>query len=529
MGILILNRESKSLILPTLKMAVATFLSRLLGLIREQVMAFYFGAGGITDAFWVAYRIPNLMRDLFAEGAFSSAFVPVFTEKMQKNPQGARSLLWAVFICLLGLTGAISLGIIMAAPHIVSVFAPRFPEDPEKFQLTVLMVRIMAPFFTLISLAALFMGVLNSLRVFFIPTLTPAVFNLVMIFTIVLAGTQVPLWKSLGLHPILLVALGVSLGGLTQGVIQFPVLLFKKMGPTLKLDFYSGHVKKIFKKLGPALLGLGATQINLIINTALATSTVMGAVSWLSFAFRLFQFPVGIIGVSIANSNLVLFSDAWKRGDRTQALATLKQAIHFSLLLLLPSSALLWVLSLLMVQVIFERGKFDTEDSFNTANALRLYALGLPCYGLYKIFVPVFYTLDQEKIPVLSSVISIALNIVFCILLVPYYGFEVLAMGMSLSIFLNVVIQGLVLKRSLHCPWSTLLPVGIIKITLCAILCAGVVRIGMSTINLPTLHLGGKIIALVLYGILGLGSYGVALMVMGEGDMAKRIVRKFFN
>ena len=524
-----MNRESKNLILPTLKMAVATFLSRILGLLREQVMAFYFGAGGMTDAFLVAYRIPNLMRDLFAEGAFSSALVPVFTEKMQKDPQGARSLLWTVFVCLLGLTGAISLGIMLTAPHIVNVFAPRFSETPEKFQLTVLMVRIMAPFLTLVSLAALFMGALHSLRVFFIPTLAPAVFNIIMVFTIVLAGTQLPWWKSLGLHPILIVALGVCLGGLMQGIIQFPLLLFKKMGPTLKLNFYSVHVKKIFKKLGPGLLGLATTQINLIVNTALATSTVMGAVSWLSFAFRLFQFPVGIIGVSVANSNLVLFSDAWKRGERTEALATLKKAIHFALFLLLPSSALLWALSLLMVQIIFERGKFDAEDSFNTANALRLYALGLPFYGLYKIFVPVFYTLDQEKIPVLTSIISVAFNIVFCILLVPSYGFEVLAMGMSLSIFLNVLIQGLVLKRSLHCPGSTLLPAKIVKMALSAVLCAGAVRIGMSTLNLATLHLSERMIALILYTILGLVSYGAALMMMGEGGMLERIVKKFFN
>ena len=498
-----LNRESKGLIFSTLKMALATFLSRILGLVREQVMAFYFGASGVTDAFLVAYRIPNLLRDLFAEGAFSSAFVPVFTEKMQKNPQAARRLLWALLICLLGLTGGISLIIIMAAPNIVSVFAPNFSQNPEKFQLTVLMAQIMAPFLILVSLAALFMGALNSLRVFFIPALAPAVFNVTMIIAIVGAGQA--LWPSnlLGLNPIVVVALGVCLGGLLQALIQLPILVLKKMGPTLNLNFSDRDIGKVFKKLGPGFLGLAATQINLIINTALATSTVVGAVSWLSFAFRLFQFPVGIMGVSVANSNLVLFSDAWKRGDREQALMILKQAVHLGLLFLFPSTALLWTLALLTVQIIFERGEFGPADSLNTAQALKFYVLGLPCYGLYKIWVPVFYTLDREKIPVLASLVSIGFNIIFCILLTPRYGHVVLAIGMSLAIFLNVLIQGFILKRYLNCSWEILLNGRMLKIVLSSALCAGTVMIAMSALKLPVIELGERMMALMIYGILG--------------------------
>ena len=515
--------------MPTLKMASATLLSRVLGLVREQAMAFYFGVSGTTDAFLVALRIPNLMRDLFAEGAFSSAFVPVFTERMQGKEGGTRSLLWTVFICLLGVTTALSLVMALAAPSIVGIFAPSFARNPEKLQLTVLMVRIMSPFLALVSLAALFAGALNSLKVFFIPALTPAVLNIAMILSMVGAGFAIHRggWQG-ELDPIVVVAVGVCVGGLLQCLVQWPWLLAKKLGPTLQLNFSDPGVGKIFKKLGPGLLGFAATQINLIVSTILATSTVVGAVSWLNFAFRLFQFPVGVMGVSVANSNLVLFSDAWKRGDRELALATLRQAVHFGLFLLFPATALLWALSLLMVQVIFQRGEFVYQDSLNTATALRIYVLGLPCYGLYKIFVPVFYTMDREKIPVWASAVSIAFNVAFCVVLVPRHGFQVLAMGTGLSILLNVLIQGVVLQRYLGFPRTFLLNGRVAKFFLASVLCALVVASAMGQSPLPTDGTRERVLALVLYVALGGTTYLTALLATGEGAEVKRVLKKFF-
>ena len=511
-------------------MASATLVSRILGLVREQVMAFTFGASGVTDAFLVAYRIPNLMRDLFAEGAFSSAFVPVFTEKMRDDPQAARRLLWTLFICLLLVTGAISLAIALAAPGIVAVFAPGLSHDPDKFQLTVLMVRIMAPFLTLVSLAALFMGALNALKVFFVPALAPAVFNVMMIASMLVAGFLMgPRAVAMGLHPIVVVAVGVCLGGLAQALVQFPLLLAKRMGPGPLLHFSDAAVKKVFKKLGPGLLGLAATQINLIVSTALATTAAVGAVSWLSFAFRLFQLPVGLMGVSVANSNLVLFSEAWKAGERERALATLRQALHFVLFLLLPSMVLLWALALPIVQILLERGEFSPRDSANTASALRYYVLALPLYGIYKIFVPVFYTLDRERIAVCSSVISIAFNITFCVMMVPQYGFEVLAMGMSLSILLNIIIQGFALKSLLGCPWTQLFDRRVAKMFLAAALCAGAVVTAQGQFSLAMTTIWERIWVVIIYGFLGAMVYFAALALMGEGVVVKRIVKKFLS
>ncbi|MCY4644316.1 MAG: murein biosynthesis integral membrane protein MurJ [Bacteriovoracales bacterium] len=519
-----------SLIFPALKMGSATLLSRLLGLVREQAMAFYFGATGVMDAFLVAYRIPNLMRDLFAEGAFSSAFVPVFTEKMQKDPAYARRLLWTLFICLLAVTGVFSLIIIFFAPGIVSFFAPAFAKDRALFELTVSLVRIMSPFLALVSVAALFMGALNALKVFFVPALAPAIFNVTMIVSMVTSGFIIErgfFRDSAGLGPIVLVAFGVCLGGLLQGLIQFPCLLAKKMGPTLRVDFFDKNVRRVFKKLGPGLLGFASTQINLVVNTILATSTVVGAVSWLSFAFRLFQFPVGIMGVSVANSNLVLFSEAWKKGDRKRALATLKQAIRLSLFLLLPAAALLWALCLPMVQVVFERGEFGPRDSLNTAKALGLYSLGLPFYGLYKVFVPVFYALDKEKIPVLTSALSVGFNVAFCVALVPHYGFAVLALGMGVSIFLNISIQALALKRCLACPWGVFFDVKTLKMTVASLLAALGIALAQSSWGAGEVFsqgLGGRLLSLISYALCGVFIYGISLLLMGE-KLAKRSFR----
>ena len=208
-----MNSSAKkiSLVLASAKMAVATLTSRLLGLVREQAIASVFGASGITDAFTVAYRIPNLLRDLFAEGAFSSAFVPVFTEERGKNYQSARRLLWSLFVVLLVATGVICLAIILWAPIVVDwVTDDRFTNDPDRFALTVQLTRWMAPFLTLVSLAALFMGALNSLKIFFVPALAPAFFNLVMIACVL---TLPPWMEKWGLHPIFCLAVGVIGGG----------------------------------------------------------------------------------------------------------------------------------------------------------------------------------------------------------------------------------------------------------------------------------------------------------------------------
>jgi len=440
--------RSNSLLKSTAVMGSATFLSRILGLVREQLMAGVFGASGLTDAFLVAYRIPNLLRDLFAEGAFSSAFVPVLTEvKENEGPEKARSMFWSLFFLLLLITGFFAVSIIVFAPELINLFAPSFKADPEKFKLATELVQIMAPYLVLVSVAALFMGGLNTAKVFFLPALAPAFFNIAMILSMLILPTVL---IAQGHYAIFALGIGVILGGFSQMLLQ--VFFLKKHGLGFKLpkEILTEKTKKVLILLGPGLIGFAATQLNLIVNTILASGTVVGAVSWLSYAFRLFHFPVGIVNVPLGNSHLVHFSQAWKKGERNNSLAYLTQSYNSSWMVMSLATALLLALAPLMVQVVFEHGKFTSFDTEQTSLLLRLYAIGLPFYGLYKIFVPSFYTLDLQKIPVRTSVVSVLINIVFCLSLTETYSFPVLALGTSLSMILNVGTQGFLLGKRLE-------------------------------------------------------------------------------
>ncbi len=442
-------------------MAIATFFSRILGLVREQVMAAYFGASGVTDAFLVAYRIPNLLRDLFAEGAFSSAFVPTFVEANQESKDKSRELMWSLFWLLSMITGVISIGIMIFAPELIRIFAPSFINDPEKFEITVNLTRIMAPFLMFVSLAALFMGVLNSLKVFFIPSLAPAFYNIMSVLSMLgLSGILI----KYGYHPIYSLGIGAMLGGLMQALVQVPLILKYGYRPMWPKQFWTDKSKKIVRLIGPGLIGFAATQVNLLVTTILATGTIVGATSWLNYSFRLFQLPVGILSVSIGNSNLVHFSEAWKKKDEAGAKASLQQSYYLSFLTVMPALVILYCLSEEIVHVIFERGRFDRASTLMTAEALRMYAIGLPFYGLYKIWVPTFYALDRQKIPVIASVMSIVFNIAFCLLLTPHYGFKILALGTTLSVTLNACFQAWIIRKDLNLSWGFFFSLRIFKV-----------------------------------------------------------------
>jgi putative peptidoglycan lipid II flippase len=463
-----------SIIKSTIKMAIATFFSRILGLVREQVMAAYFGASGVTDAFLVAYRIPNLLRDLFAEGAFSSAFVPTFVQANQESKTESRELMWSLFWLLTFITGTIAIGIMVFAPELISLFAPSFTKEPEKFQLTVNLTRIMAPFLTCVSLAAVFMGVLNSLKVFFVPALAPASYNVMSILSMLTLSGVI---SANGYHPIYSLGIGAMLGGILQALVQLPLIYKHNLKPMWPKKLWTKKSKKVFVLLGPGLFGFAATQINLLITTILATGEIVGATSWLNYSFRLFQLPVGILSVSIGNSNLVHFSEAWKKGDEKGAKASLQSSYYLSFLTVIPAMVILYFLADEIVNLIFERGRFSRESTINTAEALRMYALGLPFYGVYKIFVPTFYALDRQKIPVIASIISIGFNISFCLFFTPLFGFSMLALGTTLSVLLNSLILGWVLRKELELPLNFYFNARTLKVVIAGILASAATEI----------------------------------------------------
>tara|TARA_Y100000768_G_C23991213_1_gene693381 strand:- start:1741 stop:3267 length:1527 start_codon:yes stop_codon:yes gene_type:complete len=507
-------------------MAIATFCSRILGLVREQVLAFYFGASGFTDAFLIAYRIPNLLRDLFAEGAFSAAFVPVFVEARGISQEEARKLLWKLFILLGVVTLTIGVITFVFAPEIVNLFAPTFYKDPEKFELTVLLTRIMSPFLCFVSIAALFMGALNSLKVFFIPSLAPAFFNVTMILSMLIFPSYL---IAHNLNPIVSVALGVFIGGLVQAFVQIPLIYKKGFGPRRTGPLLTYESKKVFKKLGPGLVGFAATQLNLLVNTILASMSAVGAVSWLSYAFRLFQLPVGILSVSIGNSNLVHFSDAWKRKDYDEAREYLASSYFMSLFIVLPAMAALIIFSDEMINVIFERGQFSHFSTEQTAKALRWYALGLPFYSIYKIFVPTFYTIDREKIPVLCSMGSVAFNIVFCVTLAPEYGFEILALGTTLSIMLNSFMQGLILKKDIQLAVNTYINLRVFKILLSLFITSGLAFYLKQQFDFMSHSFAERCLLLAGYLFVVAASYFFFAILFGERSLVIKVIRKFMR
>jgi putative peptidoglycan lipid II flippase len=505
------------------RMAVATLLSRILGLVREQLMALYFGASGLTDAFNVAYRIPNLLRDLFAEGAFSSAFVPIFTDvKINLGKEEARKLLWSSFVLLGLVTGIIVIFIFLFTHEIVYLFAPTFKNDPHKFHLTVVLVRIMAPFLTLVSLAALAMGALNSLKLFFLPSLAPAAFNIILIVTMIYFPA---LLTHYGYEPIYALGLGVLIGGIVQLVVQLPPLWKNAYAPTKEITLLSPHSKKMLNRMGVGIVGIAGNQINLLVSTILATSSVEGAVSWLFYGFRLFQFPLGVLGISVAGSHLVHFSDAWKSGRIDEAESTLRSSFILSLTVMIPSAICLYVLAEPITQIIYERGAFTASDSAMTSLALKLYLIGLPFYGIHKMAVPTFYVLDKPKIPVIISLTGIGLNLIFCLVMTPIYGFAMLALGTSLIMIFNALSQCFFLVRLMKISAATFINLRFFKLLAAGALCV-VVLLGAKYLLLSDpLPFWQNLTRTTLCGSFGLAAYFIMLILLGERQVLSLFAR----
>jgi putative peptidoglycan lipid II flippase len=413
----------------------ATLASRILGLIRDQVLAALFGAGNEMDAFIVAFRIPNLVRDLFAEGAMSAAFVPTFTSALTRNGKPAAWRLGShVLNALLLITAAlVALGIAFARP-IVSVYAAGYAGVPGKIDLTVELTRVMLPFLVLVAIAAVMMGMLHSLNHYFVPGLSPAMFN---VATIVCALTLTPLMPRLGLPRIMAIAIAAIAGGLGQIAVQWIPLAREGFRYSPTLSVHDEGLARVLLLMGPGTLGLAATQVNLFVNTLLATGQGTGAVSWLQYAFRLMYFPIGLFGVSIATAVLPAVSRHAAVDDAGGIRATVARGMRLMLMLNVPATVGLIVLATPIVRLLFERGHFQAADTARTAAALRFYAAGLVGYSTARIVSPVFYALGRSRVPVVVSVASIAVNIVASITLVRALGFSGLALGTSIAAVTN--------------------------------------------------------------------------------------------
>ena len=415
--------------------AAATLTSRILGLVREQVLAALFGAGDQMDAYFVAFRIPNLVRDLFAEGAMSAAFVPTFTRHLTLHgKQDAWRLGNNVLNALMLVTGVtVALGMVFVRP-LVSLYAHNFESVPGKLELTTQLARVMMPFLTLAAIAAAVMGMLNSLRHYFLPALAPATFNII---AIAFALFLTPVMPALGLPRIMAVAVAVTVGGLTQIGLQWPSLHREGFRYRPVLDFTDPGLRRVLLLMGPGTIGLAATQLNLFVSTLLASNQGTGAVSWLQYAFRIMYLPLGLFGVSIATVVLPAAARHAAVKDTAAIRDTVRRGLSLMLFVNIPAACGLLLLSTEIVRLLLERGHFTPADTTATAAALRLYAVGLVGYSTTRIASPVFYALGRSRVPVALSMVSVTVNFVLSLLLVRVLGFTGLALSTSIAALVN--------------------------------------------------------------------------------------------
>ena len=425
----------------------AVMCSRVLGLVREQIFAGMFGAGYAYDAFVVAFRIPNLLRDLFGEGALSAAFVTVFSD--YETNRGAEetwrlaSTVITFFAILLSLLTLV--GIYFSQP-IVNLLAPDFSIVAGKTELTTLLTRIMFPFLIFVALAAVVMGMLNTKGRFFIPAVSSAFFNL---GSIVGGVSLALLFPRFGWPAIAGMAWGTLIGGLLQLLIQLPTLFKVGFIFTPRLNLKDPGLKRILFLMLPATIGLSATQINIFVNTNFASSCIEGSVSWLNYAFRMVQLPIGVFGVAFSIAAMPVLARCAAKKDMDGLRQTFTSSLLMVFSLTIPATAGLVLLAQPVIRLIFEHGAFTALDTIQTAAALTYYAYGLFAYSAVKIMVPVFYALNDTKYPVIGSFLAVAANIVLITLTIDQFQHRAIALSTSCVMILNFFFLGSILYRKL--------------------------------------------------------------------------------
>jgi putative peptidoglycan lipid II flippase len=387
---------------------LAVLCSRVLGLAREQIFAALFGGGRVMDAFTIAFRIPNLLRDLFAEGALSTAFVTVFTRTatLQDGAAAWRLADKVATLTVVALSAITVLGI-LSAPWLVALLAPGF--DPAKAALTVTLTRIMWPFILLVSLAALVMGMLNARNVFGMPAMASSFFNLGSI----VAGVVLGYWLDphFGPRAILGLAIGTLIGGALQLAVQLPTL--RREGYRYRPDLRWGDagVRAILRLMGPSVIAASTTQVNVLVNSVFASELGDGPTFWLTVAFRLMQLPLGVFGVALGTVALPLLARMAATGNTAAFRSELARGMRLAFLMTIPASIGLIVLAEPIISVLYQHGRFGAYETAESAGALRFYALGLCGYAALKVLVNAFYALDRRKTPMVVSFIAVGLNL----------------------------------------------------------------------------------------------------------------------
>jgi putative peptidoglycan lipid II flippase len=506
------------------RVSALTMLSRLLGLVREQVFAITLGAGIYSDAFLAAFRIPNLLRDLFAEGALSTAFVPTYVATLrQKSREAAFALANRVLSTLTIYLGLIALAAIAFPDPVVRLVATGF--SPEKAALCATLVQIMMPFLPTISLAVVAMGALNAEEKYTAPALASSMFNIVAI----VGGVAVWLWGPSPRAAVITWAVLALGGGVAQLAIQMPSLWRLGYRPRLLPDLRlrDEGTRRIATLMAPATLGVAAVQVNVVINSSFASLISDGALSWLSYAFRLMQLPIGVFGVAVGTTSLTQLSRDAAGKDWDRMRATLQRGLRMVLFLTVPSTVGLALLGVPIIRLIYEHGKFSPHATLETARALSGYAVGLVAYAAIKVVAPAFYALGRTRVPLLASVSAVAANLVWNIFTFRRFGHVGLALGTSIAALVNAGILVFAFEKLIHGFVSRELLLPFAKI----LAAAGVMAVAVwaASSRLELLPGGGTIDAAIkafVPIIIGVGVYFIAARAL-RLEEAKTLLKRF--
>jgi putative peptidoglycan lipid II flippase len=488
-----------------------TLVSRILGFARDLVIARVFGAGFVTDAFFVAFKLPNLLRRLFAEGAFSQAFVPILSEyKNRRGADDARLLVDRVAAALAATLFVVTLIGVLAAPAIIYVTAPGFAATPGKFDLTVDLLRVTFPYIFFISLTALAGGILNTYSRFSVPAITPALLNLSFI--------GFALWGAPHFDPpVKALAWAVFVGGVAQLAFQLPFLARIGLLPRFRLDFFRDEgVRRILRQMGPAVFGVSVGQVSLVINVIFASFLVSGSVSWLYYADRLMEFPIGLLGVALGTILLPSLSRHYAERSLQEYSGLLDWGLRLTLLLAAPAAAALALLAVPLISTLFHYGAFGAEDVFATRRAVIAYSVGLIGLVMVKVLAPGFYARQDIRTPVRMAVITLGLtqlmNLVF-IWPLQHAGLA-LAIGIGACFNAALLLRGL-RKRDIYSPqpgW----PVFLLKLAI-AVYAMGAVLWLASGSDTAWLAMGAfeRAASLAWIVVLGATTYFSALWLLG--------------
>jgi len=497
-----------------------TLLSRILGFLRDAVIARIFGAGLATDAFFVAFKIPNLLRRLFAEGAFSQAFVPILAEyKHRRGEQETRLLVDHVAGLLALALFIVTLAGVIAAPLIIYVSAPGFAATPEKFDLTIALLRVTFPYIFFISLTSLAGGILNTYSRFSVPAFTPVLLNLSFI---AFALWAVPYFNP----PVMALAWAVFFGGVLQLLFQVPFLWRLKLLPRFKLDFRHAGVWRVVRQMGPAVFGVSVGQVSLLINIIFASFLVTGSVSWLYYADRLMEFPAGMLGAALGTILLPSLSKHYANRSSDEYSQLLDWGLRLTLVLAVPAAVALAVLAVPLITTLFHYGAFTDTDVFNTRNAVMAYSVGLVGLILVKVLAPGFYAQQNIRTPVRIAVVTLFATQVMNFIFIWPLAHAGLALAIGLGACLNATLLYIQLRRhAIFTPqpgWAVFL----FKLALAVYAMAAVLWLANDAASVwLAAGAASRVASLAWLVVLGAATYFAALWLMGFRlrDFIKRV------